>query len=163
MVNFGAYSGSTKADIVLKQTPGSPSLTATIINTRYMGVPGERLKTERWVGGTLRLKTDVVFEPRNGIAAIVHNVDQSNAQTTVGTPAYPALFYVTGDVVDVQGQFSVTGTVVVLGNWTNHGNPDITFDPGFIPDLPPYLEGFPFGGKSGVTELLDWREVAVGS
>jgi hypothetical protein len=108
------------------------------------------------------MKTKLTFEPSNGIALITQNVDQSNAQVQIGTEAHPALLYVTGDVDDVQGQFSVTGSVIVLRDWKSEGGPDIIFNPGFIPKLPPYLKDF-FGGKSGVTELLDWREVAVGS
>jgi hypothetical protein len=166
VVNFGTYYGGTPAtsDLTLKSSSNTASVTATIINSRYTGTPGgDRLDWNNWTGGWTYMKTKLTFEPSNGIALITQNVDQSNAQVQIGTEAHPALLYVTGDVDDVQGQFSVTGSVIVLRDWVNQGGPDITFNPGFIPLLPPYLEGFPFGGKSGVTELLDWREVAVGS
>ncbi len=164
VVNFGTYLGGTPSTsrLELKSTSGSSSVRATLINSRYIGTPGgDRLDWNNWAGGWTYMATKLTFEPANGIALITHNIDQSNAQVQIGTSAYPALLYVTRDVDDVQGQFSVTGSVIVLRDWVNQGGPDITFNPGFIPKLPPYLEGFPFGGKSGVTELLDWREVAV--
>jgi len=165
IVNFGTYYGSTPklADVDLKSTKSDASIMATIINSRYTGSPGgDRLDWRNWTGGWTYMNTKLTFEPWNGFALITHNIDQSNAQVQLGTEAFPALVYVTRDVDDVQGQLSVTGSVIVLRDWVSQGGPDIVFNPGFIPKLPPYLQGF-FGNQSGVTELLDWREVAVGS
>jgi hypothetical protein len=165
VVNFGTYYGGTPStsDLSLKSSDSNASVRATIINSRYIGTPGgDRLDWHNWAGGWTYMKTKLIFEPWNGMALITHNIDQSNAQVQIGTEANPALLYVTRDVDDVQGQLSVTGSVIVLRDWKSEGGPDIIFNPGFIPKLPPYLKDF-FGGKSGVTELLDWREVAVGS
>ncbi len=164
VVNFGTYLGSTptRSRIELKSTDASGSVRATLINSRYIGTPGgDRLDWRNWDGGMTYLATKLTFEPRSGIALITHYLDQANALVQIGTEANPALLYVTRDVDDVQGQLTVTGSVVVLGNWINQGGPGVSWNPGFIPLLPPFLEGFPFGGVSGITELLDWREVAV--
>ncbi len=158
-MNFGTFYGSTPstADIELRSSSGTASVTATIINSRYIGFPGgDRLDWNNWTGGWTYFATLLAFEPVNGISLITHNLDQSNCQVALGTPVNPSLLYVTRDVDDVQGQLSVTGSVIVLRDWTSQGGPDVSYDPGFFWSLTPDLQA---AFRSACWLVDDWIPV----
>lgn len=167
VVNFGepyVAFPSALSDIELQQNPGDASIRTTIINTRFTGASeDQRLDSKFWTGGWCYFKTATTFEPAAGIALICHDFDQGNAQATFGTPANPALLYVTHDVDDVQGGFTVNGAVIVLHDWESTGGPNLTYDPDFIQKIPSDMNFTHGPGTSGVMYVLEWREVAAGS
>jgi hypothetical protein len=146
-----------------------PLIEATIINTKFTGVsavPSERVNTDRWEGGKTEIRARLRMAPRNGIAMIVHRLDQANSQVRIGTstatgsvPDAPAVVYVTGDVDRAENSIYMWGTLVVLGNWISDGEPILVYDEGFRDRLPLWLKQLMNGGGSTAnTLLLEWKE-----
>jgi hypothetical protein len=132
----------------------------TVINTRFTGADqDQRVEADYWMGG-LTLVRQATFEPYYGVALITKDFQKTGgAGVFVGSEAWPALAYVTGDVVDVNANFVLVGAITVLGDWHSTGGPDLTWDPGFLETLPSYLiETWPTG-TSGTLQVLRWREV----
>ena len=57
----------------------------------------------------------------------------------------------------------MTGSIICLGNWSNSGGPNFTFNAAFIPNLPDYLMSGWAGGVSGTVKVIRWRELAAGN
>ncbi len=136
---------------------------ATIINTRFIGVTDEqRVDPDFWKGGLTTVK-QIVMEPYYGIALITYDFQKTGGSLVViGTETWPALVYVTQDVEEVNANFDLVGAITVLGDWNSTGGPNLTYDEGFLENLPGYLlEEWP-DGVSGTLRVLHWREVAAG-
>lgn len=161
VVNFGETLGNppdTRSNVIFQ---ASTSVQATIINTRFTGVTEEdRLDHDFWYGGMTELR-HITLEPRHGIALITYDfMKPGGALVEIGSAEWPALVYVTNDVETINANFLLEGSFVVLGNWENRGGPDITYNDGFIENLPQYLfEEWP-DGVSGTLKILRWRELA---
>jgi type II secretory pathway pseudopilin PulG len=139
----------------------SSNIHATVINSRFTGTSDdERLDTAYWEGAKLEIK-QVTFEPYYGIAMICHDLERTgSAQAHLGTTTWPALVYVTRDVVMINSNLDIVGSLICLNDFHSTGGPDITYDPGFIPNLPDYLvESWP-DGVSGTLKVIRWRELA---
>jgi hypothetical protein len=136
---------------------------ATIINTRFTGVTLEdRFNTDRWTGGSTVAYHWITFEPYYGISMIVHDFEQQGtAHCYMGTPAWPALVYVTGNAEHINSNMDLRGSIIVLGDWTSTGTPNLQYLPGFIANLPDYLQQDWPAGVSGTLKVLRWREVAM--
>ncbi len=171
VVNFGEFlvgSPPTTADVEIRTPIPDPSITATIINTRFVGgSDDQRLDTKFWTGGWMTFSGNPRFEPEAGVAMIVHNFSQGHAKLTVGTEENPALLYVTHDVDaptggsgGVNGDFSLTGALIVLHNWASTGGPSLTYNLGFLDKLP-IDDFYNEPGTSGLMVVLEWREVAA--
>jgi hypothetical protein len=101
------------------------------------------------------------MEPYYGIGVLAHDfMKQGGSQVQFGTEEWPALAYVTGDVIDVNSNFVLFGNIVCLGNWSSSGGPLITYDPDFLDNLPGYFRDDWVGDTSGTMRILRWREVA---
>lgn len=149
---------SFNADVTIK---------STIVNTRYIAYPDTSLtgllNTANWSGGNLSNLQKIIVQPASGIAIIAHNFNDTGVSNiSIGTPANPAVFYLTGDMNGVNANGNFYGTVVVLGSIGNtspiKGNADFWFNNGYRVNLPPYLNGFWTPGTSGVAEIIYWRE-----
>ena len=163
VVNFGDVYGPPYyvSDLFFKQQPGDPPIEATIIDTRFIGASEEdRILSKKWTGGAVRFGGSAAFAPRNCIALVIHDVDFGNARVQLGTPSNPALTYITKDVVKVNGQLAVEGTMIVLHDFFNTGGPDITFNPAFLTCMPPQWSQL-FGEGSGIMVVLEWKEIPV--
>ena len=165
VVNFGeAPDGPPGALYSALDLDGAASsnIHSTLINTRFTGTTEtDRLSTAFWVGGTCAVK-QITMEPYNGIALIVYNLDKpGSSQTTLGTTAWPALVYVTHDVNSINSNFNLTGSIIVLNDFVSTGGPNITYNSGFIENLPNYLQQDWPDGVSGTLKVLRWREVAA--
>ena len=102
------------------------------------------------------------WEPYHGIAAISGSFQkQGGAQAVIGTPDWPALVYVTQDVLAANANLDIIGALVVLGDWHSTGGPDVTYDEGFLQYLPDYLAEEWQAGVSGRLTVLRWREIAM--
>jgi len=136
-------------------------INATIINTRFIGVTeSQRSDTGFWMGGLTTTK-QIRLEPSYGLGIVAHNFMKEGASISrLGTDATPALIWVTGDVVSVNSNFELTGSLICLDDWTSTGGPDINFDPDFIGNLPQYLIDSFSPGVSGTMNVLRWRELA---
>ena len=134
---------------------------ATIIDTRFTGVTlDDRYDTRFWTGGLMFVK-QIIWEPYYGIAFVSHDFQyQGGSLVQLGTPNFPALVYATGDVVELNSNFNLLGSVICLGDWTSQGSPHIVYDEGFIENLPPYLQEDWPAGSSGTMQVLLWREVS---
>ena len=142
----------------------SSVLTATIINTRFTGLTeAQRQDPAFWQGGLTTVK-QIALEPHLGIALITKNFQKvGGANTSVGTETWPALVYMTGDVVAVNSNFELRGSLICLGDWNSIGGPSLIFDPGFLASLPAFLSEEWDEGVSGTMKVLSWREVASGN
>jgi hypothetical protein len=173
IVNFGEHqvdvSPSTqwKANLDFDDSPAYDApIRSSVINTRYTPPSvdpfGEEslVETANWLGGN-NVLSHVRFIPENGIALLIHNINMSGpAQIEIGTPAKPAVFYITGSITgNFNANGNVYGTTIVLGSIDKlTGNIDFHYDPGYKPNLPPYLQPF-WQNSSGHLEVLLWREV----
>jgi hypothetical protein len=134
---------------------------STIFNTRYIGPDteiGSLVDTENWAGGVTTFR-EIAFEPTNGFAIAVHAAELPGAANIrMGTPQFPCLFYVTGNMDPFTGNGELFGSTIVLGDVDQlTGNPDFNYDPNFIDLLPDYLQQQ--YGSSGFTDVLFWREI----
>jgi hypothetical protein len=142
----------------------SSNVHSTIINSRFIGVTeAQRLDWNYWEGDDNMKITvkQVIFEPFYGIAIIAQNLERTgSAHAYLGTTAYPALVYITRDVVTINSNLDITGSLICLRDFHSTGGPNVTYNEGFIPNLPGYLSnGWP-AGVSGTLKVLRWREVA---
>lgn len=137
---------------------------ATIINTRFTGLTDSlRVDADHWSGGLTTMRK-ITFEPYYGIGMIVRDFARpGGAHAYMGTAAYPALLYVTGDVVQLNSNFVLVGSVICLGDWSSQGGITIIYDDGFMDHLPDYLQQEWQSGVSGTLATLRWREVAASS
>lgn len=170
VVNFGeepiVTPPGTQGLSALDFDAAGSTIRATVINSRYVGpLSPDSLRTVagNWRGAVVAVKK-IVFEPRNGIAMIAYDMEkQGSSHVQLGTTAYPALVYITNDVVEINSNFELVGSLICLGDFHSTGGPDITYNPGFIPSLPDYLyESWPTG-VSGTLKILRWRELAAGN
>ena len=134
---------------------------ATVINSRFTGTSDdERLDTNYWEGAKLEVK-QITFEPYYGIAMICHDLERTgSAQAYLGTTTWPALVYVTRDVITINSNLDIVGSLICLRDFHSTGGPSITYNPGFIPNLPDYLIHTWPDGISGTLKVLRWRELA---
>jgi hypothetical protein len=142
------------------------TIRATVINARYVGpLSPDSLRTVagNWRGAVVEVKK-IIFEPRNGIAMIAYDMEkQGSSHVQLGTTAYPALVYITNEVVGINANFELVGSIICLGDFHSTGGPDITYHAGFIPVLPTYLSTSWPTGVSGTLKILRWRELAAGN
>jgi hypothetical protein len=152
------------AAVVLDGSSGGSSLRETVINTRFTGATEiERLDPLMWKGGILTVK-QLTWEPAYGIAVIAYDFQkQGGSLVRIGSEAWPALLYITNEVPALNSNFELIGSLICLGDFHSTGGPDITFDGGFVPNLPDYLSEDWTPGVSGTLKILAWREVAVAS
>jgi hypothetical protein len=167
VVNFGELpiyddnSTPNTTDIILDGSSSSV-ITATIINTRFTGVTSaQRLLNTYWKGGNTEIK-HMTFAPRNGIALAAQSIDRTgSAQVQIGTPSWPGLIYVTGNVLNLNANLNVVGSIIVLKDFETEHTLTVTFNDAFLTRLPTYfLSGFN-QGISGTLEFVHWREVAA--
>lgn len=163
VVNFGEeplYNPSLATSAVSFDGNSSSCVHPTIINTRFVGVAdSQRVDTNFWKGAILTVK-QVIFEPYGGIALVTGDFQkQGGSHAQLGTTTWPALVYVTKDVEMVNSNFELYGCIICLGDWDNTGGPDISFDGGFVPNLPDYLIDEWQTGVTGTLKILQWREV----
>jgi hypothetical protein len=164
VVNFGEapvwpVGGNGFANLSFDQATGT-SIHTTIIDTRFTGTTtAQRLDPNFWLGGTVTAKK-TTMEPYGGIALLIHDLDV-DTQISIGSDAWPALVYATGDLTSAHGGCTFIGSIIVLGNWSNNGNMTIQYDPGFIEHLPGYLQNDWPSGVSGTLKVLDWKELAA--
>ena len=165
IVNFGEYLEGTAPRVTNLQFVDNVNydapIVSTVINTRYMSADTSaiaRTDSINWDGGNTDL-SQVMFIPTNGLALLVHTVDTpGDAKVYMGTIDNPALFYVTGCINRFNANGALYGTTIVLGNITDmRGTPGFWFDPGYIENLPDYLQQQ--FGSSGFAEVLFWREL----
>jgi len=163
VVNFGQVSLTSPVSTAAVVIDGGSTsdVHSTIINTRFTGVTtAQRSDTNYWTGGLTTIK-QIVMEPYQGIALIVHDLQkQGGSLSQVGTTTWPAFVYVTRDVVAVNSNFNLVGGIACLRNWNSTGGPSIQFDAGFLQNFPAYLYQSWTGGVSGSLKVLRWREVA---
>jgi hypothetical protein len=140
----------------------SASIRATVIDTRFIGASeADRLDPLMWMGGLTTVK-QVTWEPAYGIAMVVYDFQkQGGSLVQIGTAAWPALLYVTHTVPALNSNFVLVGSLICLGDFHSSGGPNITFDGGFVPNLPDYLTEDWTPGVSGTMKVLSWREVAA--
>jgi hypothetical protein len=161
VVWFGKQSlieANSIADIDIK---GSGAVIhASILNVRFTGTTNaQRVNKDYWKGGRVSLKA-VVFEPYNGISVVARTLGQSgSSQVELGTAAWPGLVYVMKDADDVNSNFEVVGSMVILDDWDCEGGMTYTYSSTYIPRLPTYfLQGWSTG-TSGTLEFASWTEV----
>jgi hypothetical protein len=169
VINFGEEPlinppGSDGITEVIIDANPNQKIHATIINTRFTGTTLEdRYDYLYWKGG-LTIVKQIIWEPYYGIAMIVHDFQrQGGSLVRLGTAAWPALVYATQDVVYVNSNFELTGSIICLHDWTSTGGPDVIFDGGFMDNLPGYLVDTWPTGSSGTLQILRWRELAASS
>ena len=138
----------------------SLAIHTTILDTRFTGTTlQDRYDTDFWTGGLMYVK-QIIWEPYYGIAFVSHNFQyQGGSLVQIGTTAWPALVYTTGDVISLNSNFNLVGSMICLGDWNSQGGPLITYDEGFIENLPGYLQQEWPPGSSGTMQVLLWREV----
>jgi hypothetical protein len=165
VVNFGEFlngAPSRVADLDLDDAPAYPApIVSTIFNTRFVGpdtMITDLVDTDNWTGGVTTFR-NICFAPTNGFAIAVHSANlPGNANILMGTPLFPCLFYVTGDMDPFNADGELFGSTIVLGDVDRlNGGPNFNYDPNFIDNLPDYLQQQ--YGSSGFTEVLFWREV----
>jgi len=166
VVNFGSPPVTDPPGIlgvsnVILDGNASTTVTSTLINTRFTGITAEqRLDAAFWQGGLTTVK-QITFEPSMGIALITKEFMKSGgSQVDIGTSDYPALVYTTGDVVSLNSNFELSGSLICLGDWNSSGGPNLFFDPSFQANLPGYLASSWNAGVSGTMHILSWREIA---
>ncbi len=169
VVNFGEAAAidppgvNATANLIFDGS-SSTVVNATIVNARFTGVTEEQRSDEAfWMGGLTTVR-QIIFEPYRGIALIARDFQKvGGSHTQIGSPDYPALIYITRDVVGVNSNFELYGAFVVLGDWNSTGSPHIVFDRGFIEHLPGYLVDDWADGVSGTLRVLKWREMPSAS
>lgn len=166
VVNFGETLGmagnpaDVRSSLILNETT---VIHTTFINTRFTAVAdSERIVEANWFGGTADFKK-VSLEPYYGIGLIPKDIFHSGGASNLvlGTEAYPCLVYATGSLEFGNANFRLRGSLIVLGNYTSRGGPDIIYDDGFIENLPDYLLDEWVPGTSGTLKILSWRELAA--
>ncbi|MBM3317701.1 MAG: hypothetical protein FJY75_07595 [Candidatus Eisenbacteria bacterium] len=165
VVNFGEeplYNPSLAVSAVVFDGSSGSTVHATIVNSRFIGAAdSQRVDTNFWKGAIATVK-QVTFEPYGGIAMITGDFQkQGGSQVRMGTPAWPAMVYVTKDVEAINSNFELYGSIICLGDWYNAGGPNITFDGGYIPNLPAYLYDDWQSGVTGTLKILRWRETTA--
>jgi hypothetical protein len=169
VVNFGTIPmidppGDQGVSRLIFDGDASSTIHATVINARFVGASeAERIDWNYWRGATQGFEVKQIrFEPYYGLAFIAFDLNKSgSAQVTIGTPAWPALAYVTRDVNSINSNLTLTGSLICLRDFHSTGGPDIHYDEGFIENLPDYLEEDWTSGVSGTLKILRWREVAA--
>jgi hypothetical protein len=63
--------------------------------------------------------------------------------------------------VQIGSNLGVTGCLLSLGDFRSTGGPNFTFDDGFLPRLPAYLQQGGGAGVSGTLHVIRWRETAA--
>lgn len=162
VIDFGATPPNAvdvTSSVVLE---GGGPIHCTIVNSRFTGISdSDRLQSAFWTGGEVLLR-QVVLEPFNGIALVADDLTHDDATSvTLGTPAWPALVYITEDAAGVGGNFAAVGTIVCLGDWESSGAPQLTRAGGYLPRLPAGLLTMGGTGVSGTMRILSWREVGA--
>ncbi len=170
IVNFGEYetevspSKAFRSNVDFHDSPSyAAPIQSSVFNTRYTtsDFSLEALTDSiNWEGGNTKLST-VSFQPENGLALLIHAIDMSGpAQIEIGTPAKPAVFYITGSITgNFNANGNIYGTTIVLGRIDQlTGNVDFYYQSGYQTNLPPYLQPF-WQNPSGHAEILVWREV----
>jgi hypothetical protein len=139
-----------------------PQITATVINTRFVGTTeAQRLDPAYWRGSTVEYQ-ECQLSPVNGLALIGRTLDCPTGNgAELGTSAHPALLYVTGAVSQLGSNLEVIGCLTTLGDFHSHGGPAITSNPGFVTDLPAFLKRGGSSGGSGTVHVVRWREVTA--
>ena len=134
---------------------------ASIVNTRFTGVTTtDRYDSSYWLGGLTTVK-QITFEPYHGIALIAHDFQkQGSSHVQIGTEAWPALLYVTGDAVALNSNYEHIGGLITLGSWHSTGNPQVLFNSGFFTSIPGWLVESWNQGESATLRILRWREIA---
>ncbi len=164
VVNFGEVpvvnppGMSGISEVIIDGT--SSVVTSTIINTRFTGVSSDqRYDTAFWTGGLTSVK-QITMEPDYGIALIAADfMKNGGARVDIGTATTPAYIYITNDLQDANANFEIQGAVTVLGDWMSSGHLTITYDTGFLSQVPSYLfDTFP-AGSSGTLRVLTWQEI----
>jgi hypothetical protein len=162
VINFGEPADTTHARTDLEfQQPGGSSfeIESTIVNTRYTGGPSpqDRLISSFWTGGEIRTQTKTIFAPR-GCVAVVGQTIRGNASVLMGTPTRPGLTYMMENTDFSNGQWTINGSLISLGDITLGGGTNLNYDRDFIACLPPFLrDNWPIG-TSGEMQILVWRE-----
>ncbi len=158
---FGKASLIEAASVANIDIQGSSSIIhASILNARFTGTTNaQRLDNDYWRGGRISLKS-VRFQPYNGISILAYDLGQSgSAQVYVGDNTWPGLLYVLHDADNVNSNFTVTGSMVLLNDWDCEGGMTYTYNASYIPRLPTYfLQGWN-NGVSGTLEFSSWTEV----
>ena len=163
VVNFGETPlfpvGGTGTSTVVLDGGGSFTLQATIINTRFTGATeAQRLDPNFWRGGLTTVK-QITLAPSMGLAIAAYDYQkQGGSNVNVGTDAAPALIYVTRDVPALNSNYNHTGSLIVLRNYSSTGGPNFTFHPGFVTNLPAYLQTEWIDGVSGTVKVVRWQE-----
>lgn len=172
VVNFGEMPldpPQALAHYVVIDGNGSSTVHATIINSRFLGATDDqRINSQYWDGwddATDRRRIEVkqvTFEPYLGIAMITENLEKTGtAAAYLGTTTWPALVYVTKDVVTINSNFFLNGSLIVLNDFHSTGGPTITYNEGFMDNIPDYLrESWP-SSISGTLKVIRWREIAA--
>lgn len=147
----------------------SANIHATILNSRFLGATDtQRIDYRYWDGwddasDSRRIEIkQVTFEPYLGIAMITENLEKTGtAAAVLGTAAWPALVYVTKDIVTINSSFNLLGSLIVLNDFHSTGGPTITYDEGFMDNIPDYLrESWP-SEISGTLKVIRWSEIAA--
>ncbi len=168
VVNFGETFGlagnpaDVRSSLVIDE---DTVMHTTFINTRFTAVAdSERIVEANWFGGSTEFKK-ATLEPYYGIGLIPKDMmtDPGASNLEFGTEAYPCLIYATGDLDFGNSNFTLRGALIVLGDYTSRGGPDIIFDDGFLENLPDYLIDEWVPGTAGTLKILSWRELAANS
>jgi len=169
VVNFGESAAvdppGVDAFLMIRRPPRSTLVPyTTLINTRFTGTTmDQRIDETFWTGGLTTLK-QIQMEPTYGIGLIAHNFQKvGGSNTYVGSETWPAFMYVTQNVVGVNANFILTGSIITLGDWYSSGGPDLEFDDGFLQNFPDWLVEDWNSGVSGTLKVLRWRELAAGN
>jgi hypothetical protein len=162
IINFGGSPSPAdhqKTDLNFHETGSPPyEIQTSFINTRFIGsTQGDRLLRNKWEGGATTTQTKAVFAPLACIAVIGQTIS-GNATVQMGTAAHPALTYIMDNVDFSVGGWTVTGTLISLGDITIGGGVNLNYNAGFISCLPPSLRDNWPNGTSGAMEVLLWRE-----
>ena len=162
VVNFGESLGNPPHLFSNLEINDDTTIHATLINTRFTGVTvSDRLDWQHWFGGGVRVQR-ITLEPFYGIGLICSDLINAPgpANLQLGTATWPALIYVTEDVDFGNANFELVGTLICLRNYNGNGGPDLTYDEGFLANLPAYLVDDWPGGVSGTLKIHYWKEVA---
>jgi Tfp pilus assembly protein PilE len=173
VVNFGEPPDlpGAKYQAVVFDGNSSSIVHATIINSKFQGAiePDDRLDWTKWEGWDESSSSpnkkitvkQIIFEPYYGIAMIAENMERvGSSQAYLGTTNYPALVYLTRDVTVINSNFDLVGSLICLRDFHSTGGPNVTYNAGFIPNLPGYLRDNWPPGVSGTLKILRWREIA---
>jgi len=169
VVNFGETPvidppGDDGESTVYLYSPTGMSIASTIINSRFEGVTtSQQTNPGYWKGG-LTLVYNVKMEPHNGIGVVAEMMFAGN-NAELGTTAYPALTYLTGNwniSFNLFGwnDFLATGSFITLGDFYDIGRLYFTYDSGFMARIPDaILQQWP-GRVSGTLKVISWNELS---